>query len=636
MKVSLNWINGFLDGKLPKTDKLVELLTMHSMDVESTEKVGSDTVLDIKTTPNQNHTCLSHRGIARELGLVAELPILPYSRTFKDIAVSGTVKKLNIVIDDPKQCPRYIGRVVENIKVGPSPKWLVEHLETLGQRSINNVVDATNFVMLELGQPMHAFDADKLNKYEIRVRSAKAGEQITTLDKKAVMLDDSILLITDGKNPLAIAGVKGGTHAELDAHTTNIVLESANFNPTLIRKTAQKIKIQTDASKRYENELSPELCAEAMDILTKLIVEIAGTKETQVGEVVDAYPVKQEMRAISFSVGDIQAILGVKISEKEIALILDRFGFAWKNEKGFVVTVPPERLDLSIKEDMAEEIGRIYGYEKIPDEKLPQVKQKPAVNKIFAYQELIRNILSEQGFSEIMNYTFVEKGEVELANPMSPERKFLRTNLADGMQKSLELNARFTELLDAPQVKVFEFGHVFSKTGEGARLAIGVKNPIGIKKPNEKDVLMKTIAALSDSLNLSFPKTNKEEHIAEFDLEKILEHAPLPASYVFTQSTTAHPRFQKISSYPYMSRDIAVFTPSGTKADDVLAIILKYAGPLMAKQRLFDTFEKEGRVSYAYRLVFQSHDRTLSDDEVNAIMEKISGAMNAKSGWQVR
>ncbi|MBU6370971.1 phenylalanine--tRNA ligase subunit beta, partial [Patescibacteria group bacterium] len=472
MKLSYNWLNDYFGGKLPKVEQAAKLLDDHAMEIESVEKVGGDTVIDAKTTPNLNHTCLAHRGVARELGAIIGAKPSLYSRKFKDFNLPKATGKISVSIDEPAKCRRYIGRLVENVKIGPSPKWLVEKLETLGQRSINNVVDATNFVMLEIGQPMHAFAADKIPSGKILVRNAKAGEHITTLDKKDVALDESVLLITDGEHPLAIAGVKGGNFAELDAKTKNIILESANFDPILVRKTAQKIKIQTDASKRYENEITPEFAGEAMEILTKLIVEIAGTKETKVGDTVDIYPKMPTPRAIGISAKDVENILGVAISEKDIADIFSRCGFEFiQNGSDFSVIAPAERLDLTIKEDLAEEIGRLVGYEKIPDIALPKMPFAPETNTVFAYKEKIRNILYGEGFSEVMNYTFVGKGDIELANPASPERKFLRTNLSDGLAESLSFNARNAELVGMPEIRIFEFGHVFPKTGEREHIA---------------------------------------------------------------------------------------------------------------------------------------------------------------------
>jgi len=641
MKVSYNWINEYFDNKAPNPEKIDDLLTMHSMEVEGLDKKNNDTVIDVKTLPNYNHSCLCHRGIAREVGVVADIKLNLYSRNFKDFSISKTSKNLRVIIEDGKFCRRYIGRVIENIKVGPSPEWLKNKLETLGQRSINNIVDATNFVMLEIGQPMHAFDSDKIGT-EIVVKNAVAGQKITTLDKKEVDLDENILLITDGINPLAIAGIKGGNFAELEMNTKNIILESANFDPVLIRKTAQRIKIQTDASKRYENDFSAEIASEAMDILTKLIVEIAGTSETRVGEIVDNYPTKAEKIQLGISAKEASSIIGVEIKDSDVEDIFNRFQFVWKKEGDqFVITVPDERLDLRIKEDLAEEIGRIYGYEKIKDIPVPKNTEKVKIDKGFAYKEKIRRILYEEGFSEVINYTFVENGQIELANPMSPERKFLRTNLTDGLKDSLEFNARYSELIEMPQVKIFEFGHVFKNSGEESNFAIGIKNPLGLKKPKEKEVLDNTLKILSEKLGVSLQKINKDENIAEFNFEKMIEKLPEIAEYDFSEIGDRTKRFKKISQFPFMIRDIAVFTPEGIKEEDVFSVIKNEAGELVIKSRLFDVFTKtfeDGtkKTSYAYRLIFQSYDRTLTDEEVNAIMTKITEKMNANTGWQVR
>ncbi len=641
MKVSYKWINEYFDGKAPQLEKAVELLEMHSMEIESSEKVGDDIVIDAKTTPNLNHSCLCHRGIARELGTIADIKINNYSRKFQDYSTTETSKKIDVKIDDSKLCRRYIGRVIENIKVEPSPKWLAEKLETLGQRSINNIVDATNFVMLEIGQPMHAFDADKIGN-QIVVKNAYRGQRIITLDNKDVELDEDVLLITDGENPLAIAGIKGGKFAELDENTKNIILESANFDSTLIRKTSQRIKIQTDASKRYENDFSQEIAGEAMEVLTKLIIEIAGTSETKVGESIDNYPNKAEKVELGITAKEASDIIGIKISDTDIEKIFDRFNFEWRRDgEKIVIVVPFERLDLRIKEDLAEEIGRIYGYHKIDYVDIPDSSIKPKTNKVFAYKQKIRNFLYSEGFSEVMNYTFVDKGDIELQKPLSPEKKYLRTNLTDGIKNSLELNARYSEIIDMPQIKIFEFGHVFDFKGEYENFVIGIKNPIGIKKPKEKDVLDEVIKKLEDNLKLKLNKINTEENIAEFAILEMVKDLPEVSEYDFPKDDNRELKFKKISQYPFMIRDIAVFTPKGTLSEDVFSIIKSEVGDLMVKSRLFDVFEKtfpDGiiKVSYAYRLVFQSYERTLTDDEINLIMTKITEKMNKNDGWQVR
>jgi len=785
MKVSYKWLNEYFNSKGPDPKKIEDLLTMHSMEVEEAEKVGNDMVINVKTLPNNNHSCLCHRGIAREVGTLANIKPNLYSREFKDFIVSKTSKNLSVKIEDPKLCRRYIGRVVENVQVGPSPIWLKEKLETLGQRSINNIVDATNFVMLEIGQPMHAFDADKILS-EIVVKNAIKGQKIITLDKKEVDLDENILLITDGENPLAIAGIKGGNFAELDVNTKNIILESANFNPVLVRKTAQKIKIQTDASKRYENDLTPEISGEAMDLLTKIIVEIAHTENIKVGEVVDNYPRRANKFKLGISSKEASSIVGVEINDKDIENIFDRFNFEWKkaepidevvklaptflgipyklgasisydapkyfdcsgfvsylfmqfgvqiprisvdqymygrkieenalqagdvifsntgdgkiyfktveflpgadvsegvdhcglylgdgkiihataatgkvvvedlknsirfknivgyrrmsdNSERFVITVPDERLDLRIKEDLAEEIGRVYGYEKILDISVPKTAEKVKIDKGYAYKEKIRRVLYGQGFSEVINYSFTDKGEVELINPMSPERKFLRSNLKDGLDKCLIFNTWHAELVDMPKIKIFEFGHIFTAKGEYSHFVIGIQTP-GSKKTTDKKDLDSVLKILSDELSFSLQKINKEENIAEFDFEKMTEKLPEVAEYDFSEVGDRNKKYKKISQFPFMIRDIAVFTPEGTKSEDVFSIIANESGELMIKSRLFDVFTKtmpDGslKTSYAYRLIFQSFEKTLTDDEINLIMSKITEKMNANVGWQVR
>jgi phenylalanyl-tRNA synthetase beta subunit len=789
MKISYNWLNEYLSGKAPTPEKVGELLTMHSMEIESMEKIGDDIVMDAKTTPNLNHSCLCHRGVAREIGVISDIKVNRYSRNFKDFNIADTEKKLEIKIADEKKCRRYIGRIIENIKAGESPKWLKEKLEVIGQRSINNIVDATNFVMNEIGQPMHAFDADKLAKdgqILIEVKNCKSNDHITTLDKKEVDLDESVLAITSSDIPLAIAGIKGGIYAELEENTKNIVLESANFNPVLIRKTAQKLKIQTDASKRYENDYSPEMADEAMDILTKIIVEIAGTKDIKIGKVIDIYPRRAKKYKLGISNKEASDIIGVKITDKDIENIFNRFNFEFEivkpiekvletakslvgvpyrlgasisydapkvfdcsgftsycfseagiqiprisvdqyvfgkliskkeilpgdiifsntgegqihyktseflpntevpegvdhcglylgdgevihathlfdkvviedldkserfknivgyrrmsdNEERFVITVPDERLDLRIKEDLAEEIGRIYGYEKI-GEVSTKFEGKAKINKDFYYKEKIRRILNAQGFSEIINYTFTDKGEIELENSISPEKRFLRTNLTDGFTNSLEFNARYSELVEMPQIKVFEFGHIFTNKGEYRRFVIGVKNPIGLKKPKEQDILSETILVLEKELGVKLNRLNSENNIAEFDFNGIITELSEPEKHVFSELTRETKYFKKISQYPFMIRDVAVFTPEGTKAEEVLEIIKKEAGKLAVKNRLFDVFTKRfedgsQKISYAYRLIFQSYDRTLTDVEVNVIMDNITKKLNTKVGWQVR
>ena len=626
-------------------EKSVEILTMNSSEVDGVEKIDADYILDVKILPNMAHSCLCHRGIAQEFAALLDVPVKKYSHEFVDISKVGkSLLDLQIKIENKNDCRRYIGRVVEGVKIGPSPEWLKHRLENLGQRSINNLVDATNFVMLELGQPMHVFDADKVGGSIIEVKRAAAGDSINTLDGKEVALDESVLTISNNGKALAIAGIKGGTVAEIDAKTKNIILESANFDPALIRKTAQKIKIQTDASKRYENDLSPEVAWEAMDILTKLIFEIAGTKETKIGHMVDAYVNIVHLQTLGVSAAEVEKLSGIKTSEKEIEDIFRRLGFTYKKDsEKIIINVPAERLDLRIKEDLIEEILKVYGYGKIAGDKKIALTGGVVINKSYYYATKIRKILSDVGFSEIYGYIFAEKGEIELANSVAPEKKWLRNNLSESMNDYLTFNARYSELVDMPQIKIFEISKIFKIGDEHTNLVIGVKTPTNNKNlKKDKDVLAEIIMVLEKELGVKLVKLNKPDDVAEFNFTELLEKLPEPKAYdIKLPEAPSDLRFQKISVYPFSVRDVAVFTHEGTKEDEVLDIIKKEAGNLLIKYRLFDVFTKKfpdgsAKTSYAYRLVLQAFDRTLTEEEITSTMTKITAKLNAEKGWQVR
>ena len=647
MKVSYNWLNQYFDEKLPPVEKVADVLTMNSSEVEGVERVDGDYILDIKILPNMAHSCLCHRGIAQELSALLDLPMKKYSRDIPDIdKVKKSDLKPQIRIEDKNDCRRYIGRVIENIKINPSPEWLKKRLENLGQRSINNLVDATNFVMLELGQPMHVFDAGKIGGCLIEIKKAINADEIKTLDGKQVILDDTVLTISNSGKALAIAGIKGGTLAEIDEKTKNIILESANFDPVLIRKTAQKIKIQTDASKRYENDLTPELCWEAMEVLTKLIVDIASGDETKVGHMVDAYDNVASRHSLDSSTEQVVKVLGIKISTEEIIDIFRRMNFEYEiNGDNFTVKIPFERLDLQIKEDLIEEILKVYGYGQIEGEKKLTKTAGAVINKNFYYANKIKKILSDNGFSEIYGYTFAEKGEIELANSVAPDKKFLRANLSASMAEYLDFNARYSELVDMPQIKIFEISKIFKKSGEQTHFVLGVKTPSANKGLlKDVDVLVNIIKSLESELKITitFEKFQNLQNVIEIDFDKMLVGLPEPTAYdVELPMAPSNMRFEKISVYPFSVRDVAVFVPEGTEEREVWRIIEEEAGLLLVKDRLFDVFTKKlpdgtSKTSYAFRLVLQSFDHTLSEEEITGVMEKITAKLNAQKDWQVR
>ncbi|MEK7460466.1 MAG: phenylalanine--tRNA ligase beta subunit-related protein [Patescibacteria group bacterium] len=786
--ISYSWLRSHFDQDIPSPEEISTLFMERLCEVEGIEKKNNDIIFDLKIMPDRGHDLLCHNGIAREISVIASIPIKTL-QTFKG-SISN-VAKLNISVSDNNLCPRYMGRVIENVKVGESPSWLRERLLSVGQRSINNVVDITNFVMLELGQPMHAFDMTKLIKEDdgittIFVRSAKDGEKITTLDGKDIVLTPETLVIADGKQALAIAGVKGGKDAGVDETTTSIVLESANFNAVQTRKTSQRVGIRTDSSKRFEHDISPALAEDAMDLATALLVELC--PDAKVGEVVDIKTREIKHYKVGFAVSEINSILGTTLNEKDINELLGRVGFVYDivldseaqivamaqtligksykygasvqydsqyafdcssltsylfveagvaiprmtvdqlvfgkeisqdemkagdlifsnsgvdkihyesiewmkgtkvpegvdhvglylgdgkvihasryNKEGvavenlkeserfknivgvrriefpheprFVVTIPHVRLDLRIKEDMAEELGRIYGYGAILDENLPHMAFTPHPLKAYYDANIIRDTLVSRGFSEVYTYSFQNEGMFAVANPIAEDKGFLRKDLATGLSQSLVLNTRNAPLLGQDDIKIFEIGKVFPGVMvEKLSCAIGIELTKAGKK---KDALTRTaleeaVQVVSKVLGVEIAGTYTKNTF-EFDLDVLLEKLPLLE--VGAPFKAVSVRYEKPSVYPFMLRDIAMWAKVGASQDEILSIIRTEGGALLVRDRLFDVFTKDfdgiSKTSYAFNLVFQSYEKTLSDDEVNEVMKRITDKLSAH-GLEVR
>ncbi|TRZ53582.1 phenylalanine--tRNA ligase subunit beta [bacterium] len=646
MKISHAWLQEYFKKPLPDPEKLADLITFHAFEVEGIEKTENGPVIDVSVLPNRSHDCLSYEGMAREIGVLLGQRVVPHAlKKFP----KGNTRKLSITVEEEKLCPRYTGMLVEGIQIGPAPARIKKHLESIGQRSINNVVDIMNFVMFETGQPLHAFDADKLasksNSAHLVVRKAKTGEKMTTLDNKDVELNENVLVIADDENVLAIAGIKGGKRAEVTGDTKNIIIESANFSSSNIRKTSKDIGIRTDASMRFEHGITPEKTKDAISYVASLLAEFAAGPDFVAGKIKDVYPESQQVFTVEVSVSEINRILGTAFVDAKIAGFLKKlhFDFAITENKSFAVVIPSERLDLRIKEDLIEEIGRIYGYEKIIPVKPIMEGFISSVNKNTYYTDKIRTILSDLGFSEISTYSFTEKGEVEVENPIAADKKFLRTTLAGNMEKALELNTRNIPLLGLEAIKLFEIGKVFETEREYISLCLGVSVPANAKKKlgGSKDILFSVEERLSDALGVTLLGKTMSESVIVFDLESVIQKLKEPTAYTFPESGPGEMRYRKISSYPFALRDVAVFVPSGISSSEVSDLIIGVSGELLLQTKLFDVFEKtfedgSKKTSYAFRLVFQSQEKTLSDEEVNVIMENVTIALNEKEGWKVR
>ncbi|MDO8514736.1 MAG: phenylalanine--tRNA ligase subunit beta [bacterium] len=597
MKISRNWLQTYFEKPLP--EGLSEALTFHAFEVESIGRHEGDIVLDVKVTPNRGRDCLSYRGIAKEVSAILNLPLVPHPYGITDIKLEPKTEALEVTIENPQLCPRFSAAYITGVKVGASPDWLRTALESIGQKSINNIVDATNYVMFNIGQPLHAFDAAKLTENKgvraLDVRLAKKGEKMLGLDDKEYALTPTMLTIADGNTgeTVSIAGIKGGKPTGIDEATTAIILEAANWDGVAIRKASQTLNLRTDASDRFQQVISPELTAYGLRAATDLIVKLASGA---VAGFVDEYPKPQEKWTVSVSLQKINAVLGTKLAESDVVDAFKRLDLPFEIGGGdFVITPPFERLDLVIPEDLIEEVARIVGYDKIPTTELSPFPKKPEINKNFYAAEQMREKLISEGYSEVFTSVFADKGERVIANKVDGVRPYLRANLTDGLKDALERNTRNKDLLQLYKVKLFEVGAVWKDNKE--MMMVGTAEEGGIISEEPLGVVA---ASAYDDLPIS--KTE---------------------------------RYKTFSKYPFIVRDIALWCSQGTGPVEVLNVIRAQAGELLVRSELFDTFEKGEKLSLAFRLVFQSFEKTLTDAEANLIMEKVNAAV-AEKGWQVR
>ncbi len=637
MKVSYKNLQEYFDGALPLPDALAGALTFHAWEIEGVEQVGSDTVIDVKVLPDKSAWALSHRGIAKDISAVLGIP-LAHDPLGEPAVLEPKTTEVTTSIDTPT-CTRYTAALIRGVKVGPSPAWLVEFLASMGQRSINNVVDVTNYVMFGIGQPIHAYDASKLSKddqgrFHMRVRGAKSGERITSLTGEVYELSTDDALIVDGGTdaPIGIAGIKGGKVAEVDSRTIDIVLESANFNPVMVRKTSQRIKLRTDASARFENGISRSMAPYGVLQGALLIAKLCGG---QVGGFVDTNSTPVERTPVVVTCTKINSVLGLSLTMSEVETIMKRFGYAYEIAGDMITVTPPqERPDLVIAEDVIEEIGRIHGYEHVASVPIPKVPLHE-INKSFFYSERVRDFLCSLGFSEVFTSSFRDQDEVQLANALASDKGYLRSALYKNLNEALTKNAGNVELFGTDKVRIFEIGTVFTKGGEKLKLAFGVSSKAGVTAKDFKevsDVYTKFLVhfAVSEVVHTVYEK----EGVNEIDLSAFIKALPTPTAYD-VHPTSPEVAYVPFSNYPHAVRDIAFWTEADVTEEKAKEVVEKNAGALLKRIDCFDRFEKEGKVSYGFRIIFQSYEKTLTAEEVDAMMQSIFSAVSA-CGWVVR
>lgn len=628
MPISYNWLQSFFDKPLPSAQELAQIITTGTFEIEDIVQEGDDWALDVKVLPDRAADSFSHRGIARE---VSVLTGIASNDPFAVVPHLDPLDDAILIKNETPYCTSHVLAHMTNVAVGPSPDWLRHRLEAIGQRSINNVVDATNYVMFELGQPIHVFDWDKLTERDgkrgIYAREAREGETLELLGGQQVTLRAGTVVLADAVDDRAldIAGIKGGTAAELTSDTTNILVTVAHYDWASIRKTARAVNIHTEAAKRFGNGIPEALVGYAAVGITARIAELAHAT-LQGYQVFNL--VLPHTRTLEVSPERINHILGTTISAADMKQLLHKQGFVVDGTDTFSITVPFERLDIAIAEDFAEEVARVYGYNNITDRALPPVPESSVVLPSRAAAEQLRGVLAQHGFTEVMTYSLGAEGSVRLKNSFTSDKSALRESLVPGIRDALDKNEYNAPLFgEYDAIKIFEIGSVFlPDETEDVRVCIGARVLSGKNKNTRANELLQ--AALTDiAVNC-----NIKNGIAEFSLSELTKNAPTVYPH---NSTVGAVSYTPFSAYPFVLRDIAVWCPSDSKPAEVLDCITGHAGEWLVRADLFDQFSKDGKTSYAFHMVFQSMDRTLTDIEVGDVMQKVENALRAK-GYEVR
>jgi phenylalanyl-tRNA synthetase beta chain len=682
MKASYNWLKDFVDINIPSRE-LAHMLTMAGFEVEAVEETEDDVIFDIGITPNRPD-CLSIRGIAREISAILEVPLKDISVIIDKEEGEGPV----VVINNPELCPRYSSRIVSGVKPGPSPEWLSKRLESCGIRSNINIVDITNYLLLEIGQPMHAFDLDKLAGKKIIVRVAGDTDTFTTLDDEDRRLSKEMLLIWDAEKPVAIAGVMGGQNTEVTSETVNILLESAYFNPSSVRRTSKSLNLSSESSYRFERGVDQEAVTFALDRAAQMIAEIGGGKITSRA---DVYPVPYAPRKIAVALNKISSVIGVDIEEPFIKKTLRNLGFTVKGE-GEVITVtsPSYRNDVERDIDIIEEVARLYGYDKIPAT-LPEMQMSPAPEH--KTQELIKTLkdsMVKSGFSEVINFSFmnpeslnklnlplddIRRNFINIRNPLRKEDSVMRTTLVPALLNNISMNLNRGE----KTLSFFEISSVFLPStrklpDETIQIAaVYHKGPISSIWQNKHDAFYDLKGAIENifvKLNIpgvSFIKDSvsgtylhpgksgaiiinneKVGHIGilhpivaeAFDIKGDITVAEIYDVSEILKAIPSKITYASLPRYPYIERDVALVVNDDVTVLDVKEEILSVKSDILESVNLFDIYKgkpmPKDKKSLAFSIRYRSASRTLTDHEVDKLHSEIIGRLQINLNAELR
>jgi phenylalanyl-tRNA synthetase beta chain len=680
MKFTFTWLKELVEIDAP--NDLSQLLTMAGLEVESLTPLGgsdaaaNDWVFEISVTPNRGD-CLSVLGLAREVAALTGKP-LKYNPSDAQAKVTQCLGGVGIKIVNPELCSRYSAMVVENVRIGQSPEWMQHRLEACGFRSVNNVVDVTNYLMVEVGQPLHAFDLDRLTSGQIVIRQSSGEEEFVTLDGVKRELSDGDLLICDGDTPIALAGIMGGENSEVTAETRRVLLESAHFDPTTIRRTAKRLGLHSEASHRFERGVDPAGTVSAVNRAAQLISKHAGG--SVFAGVLDSYPNPPQPRSILLRQERVNKVLGIEIAPVEVERILTGLGLKTTKAAGegsLLVLPPTSRSDLTREADLIEELARLYGYQKIPTT-LPALRS-PAGKADFQLigERRLRSFLAGQGFVEVINLPFTNEtfnrkfsglwtgptSPVTVLNPLVKESAEMRLSLLPGLIENLRLNLAHK----AEGFFGYQLGKVFRLRANGeieekqclAGVLFGSRSRKGLRASERsrpvtfldckgvvegildqfhlRDSIVwsrgnvaalhpgRTAKLLRDDEKIGYmgeshPDVNDEFGLLplmafELDFEKLLQYSPRQI------------RASSLPRYPAVERDFALVVDQAVPSQRIISCINELGQNIIKGVEIFDEYRGDsiphGKKSLAYRIFYRADDRTLTDNEVNTMHQQV-------------
>lgn len=660
MIVSWNWLTDYICIEMP-VDRLTERLALTGLNHESTTEVGGDLAIDLEVTSNRSD-CLGHIGIAREIAVVFDGSLrIPPARPPQ--AVPGVETFTAVTVEAADLCPRFTARVVSGVRMGESPRWLTKRLETIGVRPISNIVDVTNYVMFECGQPLHAYDLDRLAERRLVVRRARQGETLRAINGRDYELGPNMLAIADANRPVGLAGVMGGLETEIGPSTTNVLIEAAQFEAMSVRRTSRTLGLSSPSSFRFERPLDPEITDWASRRCAELILEVAGG--TLHSGVIDVGKPPSERSPITLCPAQIERVLGIRVGRDEVRRILTALGLAWLEETPDAVTVRPPswRSDLEREIDLIEEVARIQGYHHIPEDRAVPVTSAPRGTRERVESE-VRDLLTGQGFNEAVTFSLVEEalgGAVrpgDAAEPLRIDHSSRKREVAlrQSLIPSLMTVRRHNEAHGNVDAKFFEIANVYLPRSdqrlpdEPTRLALISGHDFrGLKGIVEALLARLHIAAALTArpveIPLFAPGRSAELLVADthlgflgevdpcqveaFELRGGCSAAELEFNPLLDRSLLVA-KYQPLPSFPAVVRDLSLVVVRSLSWADLAAAVVEAAGPSLAAVEYLDTFQggnlADDQQSVHFSLTFRNTERTLTGEEVDRAVKAVVDA----------